>query len=153
MSALQTKRSETITDLLNATLLSVKTVVPIDCQIMKPRLLQDKLTLHYGVFIGMTGDIQGKLILTGDPKTFGLIGQSMFGMPLEGEMLLSFSGELGNMIAGGLSTNIVKNGIDMNITAPTMMQGDTKLAGYKQALEVPVEFENIGQLNVFLLID
>lgn len=77
----------------------------------------------------------------------------MFGMPLEGEMLLSFSGELGNMIAGAISTNIADSGTDINITAPTIMQGDTTLSGYKQALEITVQFNNVGKMNTYLLID
>ena len=30
------------------------------------------------------------------------IGQAMFGMSIEGEMVESFTGELGNMVAGNL---------------------------------------------------
>ena len=51
------------------------------------------------MLIGITGDVKGLLVLEGNEIVFGGIGEAMFGMPLEGEMLGSFSGELGNMIA------------------------------------------------------
>lgn len=48
----------------------------------------------------------------------------MFGMELEGEMLASFSGELGDMLTGSNSTQIMNSGVKTNITAPTIMQGE-----------------------------
>jgi len=139
--------------LLNGVLTSLKTVVPMEFQMEKPRVMKQEFHLHFGVLIGITGEIKGKLVFTGEKHTFSSIGEKMFGMPLEGEMLLSFSGELGNMIAGGISTNIAESGTNINITSPTIMQGDTTLSGYVQALEVPVQFENIGKMNTYLLID
>lgn len=147
------QKSNTITTLLNGTLTSLKNVVPINFEIMKPKLLEKNFRLSFGVFIGITGDIQGKLVLSSDPATFGSIGEVMFGMPLEGEMLKSFSGELGNMIAGGLSTNISQNQININITAPTIMAGDTTLSGYKEAVEVTTKFESGGEMKIFMLMD
>jgi len=153
MTLTTSERSSVVTQLLNGALSSIKEVVPIEFQMEKPRLLHQEFHLYFGVLIGITGDIKGKLVFTGDQKTFGSIGEKMFGMPLEGEMLLSFSGELGNMIAGGISTNIAENGTDINITSPTIMQGDTTLSGYVQALEVPVQFKKVGTLNTYLLLD
>ena len=40
------------------------------------------------------------------------IGESMFGMPLEGEMLESFAAEFGNMLAGNIATSLAgENGL------------------------------------------
>ena len=36
----------------------------------------------------------------------------MFGMSIEGEMIESFTGELGNMVAGNLCTVLEKNGLN-----------------------------------------
>ena len=102
MSIIIEDRNKLIMDLLNGTYSTLRTIVPIHHEIKKPRLLEQSLHLQFGVLIGITVDIKGKLILAGDSTIFGSIGESMFGMPLEGDMLLSFSGELGNMIAGGL---------------------------------------------------
>src|SRR5690625_3199796 len=153
MSVVQTDRNKAITDLLNGILLSLKSVVPIDFQTDKPELSNDFFHLEFGVLIGITGDIKGKLVLTGETDTFGAIGEVMFGMPLEGDMLSSFSGELGNMIAGGLSTNIIENGVKINITSPTIMKGDTEISGHNQALKLPVIFQSIGKIDVYLLLD
>src|SRR5699024_5787188 len=89
-----------INELSNGTYTSLKTVITIDHQIAKPTLLNQYLHLHFGVLIGITGDVKGQLILSGEQHVFGSIGKAMFGADLEGDMLMSFSGELGNMIAG-----------------------------------------------------
>jgi len=146
-------KSKAVTALLNGTLSSLKTVVPIHYTAKKPHLQEQDFQLTFGVLIGITGDIKGKLVLSGDPNMFGTIGEKMFATPLEGDMLHSFSGELGNMIAGGLSTNMADKGVRVNITAPTLMHGDTTLSGYKQALKVPVVFDDTGGMDIFLLLD
>jgi len=153
MSVTIESKNVQITKLLNATIASIKETVPIQCKMNKPYVLTDELRLNFGVLIGITGSMDGKLVFTGDMTTFASIGNGMYGMPLEGEMLLSFSGELGNMIAGGLSTSLAANNTDINITTPTILQGNTKLSGYKQALKLGVLFKDIGQLDTYLLID
>ncbi len=153
MSVTTQQRNSTITKLLNGTLTSIKSVIPIEYQVEKPQMVKDELKLFYGVLIGITGDIRGNLVFTGEQSIFAAIGEKMFGMPLEGEMLLSFSGELGNMIAGGISTFISQDGTDINITSPTIMQGDTVLHGHKQVLKLTVNFERVGTMNTYLLID
>ncbi|MFD2131453.1 chemotaxis protein CheX [Pseudogracilibacillus auburnensis] len=147
------QNSNSVTKLLNGTLSSIKTVVPINYQMEKPRILYEEFFLSFGVLVGITGDIKGKLVFTGDPTIFEAIGEKMYGMSLEGEMLLSFSGELGNMIAGGMSTKIAESGMDIDITTPTILQGETTLSGYKQALAIAANFENIGFMNTNLLLD
>ncbi|WP_249870261.1 chemotaxis protein CheX [Oceanobacillus saliphilus] len=146
-------RNRSVTILLNGTNASLKSIVPLDYQLSKPKLLGQSLSLQFGVLIGFTGDLKGKLILSGEHTVFGTIGEAMFGMAVEGEMLASFSGELGNMLAGNLSTNIVQNGIKTDITAPTIMQGNTTLSGYDKAIHLTAIFESAGDLNLFLLLD
>ncbi|MUK89038.1 chemotaxis protein CheX [Ornithinibacillus sp. L9] len=153
MTTVASEKSKSITSLLNGTITSIKGVVPIQHEINKPQLLQQSLKISFGVLIGITGDIKGKIVLSGDTSVFGSIGQAMFGMPLEGEMLSSFSGELGNMIAGQLSTNIVENGIKTDITAPTIIEGNTTLSGYEKAIHIKALFESVGELGIYLLVD
>ncbi|WP_188455881.1 chemotaxis protein CheX [Virgibacillus oceani] len=153
MTITMDKRNKIVKDLLNGTYVSLKTVVPIKHEISKPQLLGKALHTNFGVLIGITGDVRGKLVLSGDTAVFGSIGEKMFGMPLEGEMLASFSGELGNMLAGSLSTNIVEEGINTDITSPTIIQGDTSLSGYRQALHVTVGFDAVGDMDIYLLLD
>src|SRR5690625_5843112 len=105
---------------------------------MSPQLLDDYFNLKFGVLIGLTGDVKGKLVIEGAPAIFSSIGEFMFGAPLQGEMLLSFSGELGNMIAGGFSTNMAENGEDININYPTMIIYNTMVSCYKHDAKVDV---------------
>ncbi|MFD2044943.1 chemotaxis protein CheX [Ornithinibacillus salinisoli] len=153
MTTETSEKSKSITSLLNGTITSIQNVVPIQHEIKGPQLLQQPLKLAFGVLIGITGDLKGKLVLAGDTAVFGSIGEAMFGMPLEGEMLSSFSGELGNMIAGGLSTNIIESGIQTDITAPTIIEGSTTLTGYERAIHITADFGSIGSLRMYLLVD
>src|SRR5690625_237128 len=138
MTTKTNERTSVVTTLLNATISTIKTVVPIDSQIKKPLLLKEDFYLNFDVLIGITADMKGKLVFTGEASTFSSVGERMYGMTLEGEMLQSFSGELGNMIAGGISTNLAEHETEIMITTPTILQGDTRLWGYKQALELSV---------------
>ncbi|MGM8211552.1 chemotaxis protein CheX [Virgibacillus sp. W0430] len=146
-------RNHSIKELLNGTTAALKMVVPLEHELSKPSLLQKSFNLQFGVFIGITGDIKGKLILEGNMETFGNIGQTMFGMPIEQEMLRSFSGELGNMLAGNLSSIIEQNGINIDITAPTILQGDAELSGYELAIKMNVDFYGTGDMAIYLLVD
>src|SRR5690625_5093047 len=122
------ERNKSITDLLNGTSKALDTVIPIQHKLSRPQLIEQSFQIQFGVLIGITGDIRGKLLLDGEKQTFGNIGETMFGMSIENDMLTSFSGELGNMLAGNLSTNIVDNGITIDITAPTNMEGVTQIS-------------------------
>src|SRR5699024_7800390 len=121
MTSSSAKNSEAITKVLNGTIATIKSIIPIEDDIVSPQLANDIIQLHYGVFIGITGDIEGKLMFAGNSSVFSSVGENMYGMPLEGEMLTSFSGELGNMIAGGLSTSIAQDGTFLDITPTTVM--------------------------------
>ncbi|WP_075982072.1 chemotaxis protein CheX [Bacillus massilinigeriensis] len=146
--------SKYITDILNGTIESVKAVLPFEVAVEKPSLFTQPFTQHsVGVLIGMTGDLRGRIIINGEESIFGKIGEGMFGMALEGEMLESFAGELGNMIAGNLSTSISEKGFEMDITPPTVLVGQTKVYGFEKAFRLPIQMENIGALEVILMIE
>lgn len=147
------QRNKSIATLLNGTNLALKSVVPVDYTMSKPKLLNDLLYVQYGVFVGITGDIKGKLVLIGEENLFSTLGEVMFGMPLQDEMLMSFSGELGNMIAGNLSTHIVKEGVTIDITAPSIITGEAKISGHDVAIQVVSSFKEIGDLHINLLLD
>lgn len=153
MGQTDNNKTQTVTELLNGAFQAIGEIIPIAHQIEKPKLLERALNIQFGVLIGFVGDIRGKLVINGDVPVFGSIGEAMFGMAVEGEMLASFTGELGNMIAGRLSTNIAENGIKTDITSPTIMQGNTTLSGFEKALDVTISFQNIGNMSVYLLID
>lgn len=125
----------------------------MDYGLGNPRLLEHSLHMQFGVLIGFTGDVKGKLVLSGDSAFFGSISDKMYGMSLEGEMLSSFVGELGNMIAGGMATNLAEDGVRTDITSPTVMQGDTTLSGFKKAIEVTTSYGDLGEMYIYLVLD
>lgn len=147
------QKNKLIKELLNGTITALKAVVPVEANIKGPKLLNENLHLGYGVLIGFVGDVKGKIVIKGDESVFGELGQVMFGMPLEGEMLASFTGEFGNMLAGSLATSIAKNGFQTDITSPTVMQGNTILSGFKRAIALPVAYDNMGDLEIYILLD
>ncbi|WP_409305596.1 chemotaxis protein CheX [Peribacillus sp. SCS-155] len=141
------------TVLAEAMLQSISNVVPISFEKKSAGAIEDHLHLEFAVLIGLTGELKGKFIFKGEPAVFSAIGESMFGMPLEGEMLVSFAGELGNMICGGLCTNVSQNGIIIDITSPTIVEGLSKISGIKKGMEIVVDFTGKGQLSLNLLLD
>lgn len=143
-----------VTSVLNGTIAAVKSLIPLEVSVDKPVLINQPFEqASIGVLIGMTGDIRGRLIIEGTESSVGGIGQAMFGMPLEGEMLESFSGELGNMIAGHLATSLSQEGLIMDITPPTVLIGRTKMYGFDKALSIPIHISDIGILRIILMIE
>lgn len=140
------------TALLNMTVTALKNVVPLSPKVMPPKLLTSELEMTYGVLIGFTGDLKGNLVIRGDVDTFSNLGQVMFGMPLQDEMLQSFTGELGNMLAGSMATLISLEGRATDITAPTTMQGNSILAGYEQSVILSAHYETVGNLDLILML-
>lgn len=146
--------SKHIQTILNGTVSSLKTILPLNIEIKSPSISSEPyIQEHMGVLIGIIGDLKGRIIIDGTPAAFGGIGHTMFGMPLEGEMLESFTGELGNMVAGNLCTIVGQSGLDLDITPPTVMVGNTKLYGFQKILRLPAVIENIGDITISLTID
>lgn len=146
--------TKSITDILNGTIEAVKAVLPFDVTVDKPSLFIQPYTQHsIGVLIGMTGDVKGRVIIDGNEEIFGKIGEGMFGMFLEGEMLESFAGELGNMITGNLSALISQKGFEVDITPPTVLVGQTKVYGFQRAFRLPIHIANLGTLEIVLAVE
>lgn len=143
-----------IQTILNGTIHSLKTILPMIIDVKSPSIINEPYEQReMGVLIGLVGDIKGRIIIDGTPESFSAIGSAMFGMPLEGVMLESFTGELGNMIAGNLCTYTVQHDLELDITPPTVMVGHTKLYGFKQAFKIPATLEGIGDLIILYTID
>lgn len=143
-----------VTTILNGTISAVKAVLPLTVTIEKPSLISQPFEQEaISVLIGMTGDVPGRLIIEGTEECISKIGESMFGMALEGEMLESFSAELGNMIAGNLATTLSQQKIEMDITPPTVLVGHAKMYGFKQAIRLPIQVEAIGTIYTILMIE
>lgn len=146
--------SKHIQTILNGTIHSLKMILPIGIEVMPPSLATEPYRQEeMGVLIGIVGDFKGRIIIDSSSTTFGTIGSAMFGMPLEGEMLESFTGELGNMIAGNLCTHAVAANLTLDITPPTVMVGNTDLFGFKQAFRLAGMLEGGGNITILLMID
>ncbi|WP_327204749.1 chemotaxis protein CheX [Paenibacillus sp. DMB20] len=112
---------------------------------------QGLLQSEIGVLIGIMGDVQGRLIFEGEKHTFSRLGESMFGMPLSGDMLHSFVGEMANMIAGHTSTLLSGKGKHVDITPPTVMVGQMEIYGFKSGVSVSAALDQVGTIRIALL--
>lgn len=140
--------------ILNGTIHAIKSILPMDIHVQPPSIISEPFEQQQmGVLIGLIGDIKGRVIIDSSPQTFSAIGNTMFGMPLEGEMLESFTGEFGNMIAGNLCTAVGQENLEIDITPPTVMVGNTKLYGFEKAFALSVNILDIGSLTVLLTIE
>jgi len=146
--------SAKITNILNGTILSVQNILPFKLNIEKPKLFTQPFFQHsIGVLIGITGEISGRILIEGDDDVFSKIGEKMYGIPLEGDLLESFAGELGNMIGGHLATNLSHHQLSMDITPPTVFVGQTKIYGFNQAFCLPIQCEDAGDIQLILMLE
>lgn len=147
-------KSKNITDILNSTIHSLNSVLPYPVTIDSPRLMQAPFSGHtVSVLIGITGDLKGRMIIDGEEAIYSKIGEIMFGMPIYNDMLESFAGELGNMIAGNMSTHLSKSGYIIDITTPTVIIGPTKFTGFEKAICLPAQNEMIGEIIILLILE
>lgn len=143
-----------ITEVLNGAGEAMRSIIPAAVAMGKPARIDGAFHHHdIGVIIGITGDLRGRMILDGSGDSFSKLGEKMFGMPITGEMVESFAGEVFNMISGHLGMAMAAKSIKIDITPPTIIVGDSKITGFQQAIEVPVTFEEAGDYRLVLSID
>ncbi|WP_226670367.1 chemotaxis protein CheX [Metabacillus litoralis] len=145
--------SKIITTIQEGMIDSIKQIVPIQTDSVDSTFVSKNISLNFAVLVGLTGDIKGKILYKGELSLFGSVGEIMFGMKIEGDMLKSFAGELGNMISGGLCTNLSSKGIVIDITSPTILEGSSTISGFKEAVEIEVYFQNGEKLSIVVMID
>ncbi|KIL48013.1 chemotaxis protein CheX [Jeotgalibacillus campisalis] len=145
--------SKVVTNTLNGTIYSIKNVIPLPVSIKKPHMLDRPYEQqNVGVMIGMTGDSRGQILIDGEKEAFRKLGLCMFGIELEDDMLLSFIGELGNMIAGSLAASISKSGVELDITPPAVISGKKALFGFTKAILLPFVVETVGEFTILLAL-
>lgn len=146
--------STQFTKVISFTTEAIKSVIPGTITADAPNLFTDS---HYefsmGVLIGFTGDIRGRLLIVGNHSTFANIGELMFGFQLNDEMLESFIGELGNMIAGNFCTLISNDGLLIDITPPTVLIGQTKISCNERAYILPISVGGKSELQFVITIE
>lgn len=141
-----------IVALLNATLESVSGFVPIEAG--KPALVNAPVRqTDYGVLVGITGELKGRLFLMGAKDLFLKAGLAMYGMELPDDMVESFVGEFGNSVAGHTATKLFERGVKIDITPPTTMMGAVRLGGFSRALQVPFRLEDFIEGELVLAVE
>ncbi|TCO79479.1 chemotaxis protein CheX [Marinisporobacter balticus] len=79
------------------------------------------------IMIGLTGEIQGQVILGMDKELAKKIASNMMcGMPVENLDIIAKSAisELGNMILGNTATLLSNQDVTIDITPPTLLVGE-----------------------------
>lgn len=148
------KNSIHIQAIIDGTKQALNTIVPANVTTQSVSFLNEPyVQQEMSVLIGFIGDIKGRIIIDSNQPTYGQLASKMFGMPIEGEMLESFTGEFGNMVAGAICTHAGAQNINIDITPPTVMVGKTKLYGFESAFYIPVIIEEVGELSILFTID
>lgn len=149
ISELSQSKVSPITALLNAALGSIHELAPIEAG--KPEMVSSSiLQTDHGVLVGILGAIKGRLFITGEERIFAKAGFAMYGVELSGDMLESFVGEFGNSVAGHTATKLYEQGVKIDITPPTTMQGNVRLGGFSNAIQVPFQM-NQGEKGHLVL--
>ncbi|MGP4081673.1 chemotaxis protein CheX [Pseudalkalibacillus sp. R45] len=142
-----------ITNLLNGAIEVIKTVVPMEYEMGKPQSeikFEHKDPQQAGVIIGLEKEINGSLLFLASKTFFGECGNQMYGMPFEGEMLDSFIGELGNILAGNIATQLASADITVDITTPRMVN-EVSITDAAKLILLPLKFDTEELTIVFAI--
>jgi len=115
-------------------------------------------TLGAAVYIGISGDLEGRIIYDMDRQTAVEIASAMNQEDLPGmnDLVRSTLQELGNVISGNATTNLrqTADGKTIDITPPSMIVGsDTEISDSmnQKLIQVPLE-TNYGTLVINLAV-
>lgn len=98
------------------------------------------------IIIGITGEMNGKVIINlNKANCVQIASQMMGGMEMQfDELSKSATGELFNMIMGTAATYFEKESIQINITSPTILEGNNiRVSQKEKIISVPVIIEEI----------
>ncbi len=120
--------------------------------------LKNKPVPSYGVsvLVGVIGEVKGQVMYSMSEDTAMKIASAMMmGMPVTefDEMAKSAISELSNMITGNASTSLASQGLEIDISPPTLITGSnvTVTTSAIQTIVVPVEMEaGIFEINIAL---
>ncbi|WXR61733.1 chemotaxis protein CheX [Peptostreptococcaceae bacterium AGR-M142] len=124
------------------------------------RVREDNTIQYSGValMLGIVGDIKGNVIYGLELDSAKKIASKMMmGMPVEelNDMAQSAISELSNMLTANASTNFEKMGININISTPTLMYGESFEAKMNTETVLCIEMMADGiplEINVALQI-
>lgn len=146
-------KAEYINPFIKASTEVLRTIVNVEFKTGAPYLKQSPLAPdNVMILVGITGEIRGQVTLSMKKQVAMDIASSMMmGMPVSelDEMSKSALSELGNMIMGNTATLLFNNGINIDITPPTLMMGDNlsiSVTGM-QTVGIPLLSE-LGSINL-----
>lgn len=93
------------------------------------------------IVVGITGEIRGQAVISmGIDMAKTIASAMMMGMPVHemDEMAKSALSELGNMIMGNSATLLFNQGINIDITPPTLMMGENMSISSAQMTTISV---------------
>ncbi|MDD5456662.1 MAG: chemotaxis protein CheX [Candidatus Margulisbacteria bacterium] len=133
----------------------LKEIIP-DIEMTRGTLGKQKnpiVTRGCASLIGVTGDVEGRVVLDMDQQTAINLAGGMLSEKLDhfDNLVSSTINEIANMICGGAISILINAGKNLDISAPTMFTGrnleiyDSAKVG--EALVVPIE-SNYGQIII-----
>lgn len=143
---------EYINPFLKASVEVLRMMAQLEFAMGKPYLKTSPFTPeNLIIVVGITGEIRGQAVISMNLDTAKKIASSMMmGMPVDemDEMAKSALSELGNMIMGNSATLLFNQGVNIDITPPTMMMGENMSisSGQMTTLSVPLTSE-IGTIT------
>jgi chemotaxis protein CheX len=104
------------------------------------------------ILVGITGEMRGQAVISMNTAMAKSVASSMMmGMPVNeiDEMAKSALSELGNMIMGNTATLLFNNGVNIDITPPTLMIGtDMQISsGDMKTIGVPLSCD-LGMITI-----
>jgi chemotaxis protein CheX len=142
---------EYINPFIKATTEVFKTMLNTDIATGKPYIKASPFaTDALVIMVGITGEIRGQAAITMNTELAKNVASTMMmGMPVDelDELSKSALSELANMIMGNSATLLFNQGVNIDITPPTLMIGDNMQisAGSMRTICVPLECE-LGEL-------
>lgn len=137
--------------LVKALIQSISSIIPVPLKATSIRPIQGETKLkNYSVIIGVVGSLKGNLVLQADKECIQEVSTAMYGMSLEGDMLKSFFGEIGNMVGGNYATSLVAEGLVMDIAPPNIIEGESSLSGLSVPYEITFLINEKYEMKVLL---
>lgn len=106
------------------------------------------------IMIGVTGEMQGQVMLAFKKSVALMIASKMMYMEVKelDEISTSAICELGNMIMGNASTAFSVKNIGIDITPPTMCEGDFTVSGAVTSMCIPIYISDTDFVELNLCI-
>ena len=98
------------------------------------------------VVLEFVGEVTGKVVIRFTEDNAKKTASAMMcGMPVEelDAMAISALSELGNMIMGGAASNIAEQGVNVDITTPTLELGAVHIKGNAYSVSIPLQNSDI----------